>query len=46
LRTEAADSSDTSCSPLRPPKRMPTRSFFAIFQPFYAFAALCGSHPV
>src|ERR1035438_9682388 len=30
LRTEAADSSETSCSPLRPPKRMPTRSFFAI----------------
>src|ERR1700757_3462788 len=30
LRTEAAESSETSCSPLRPPKRMPTRSFLAI----------------
>ncbi len=29
-RTDAAESSETSCSPLRPPKRMPTRSFFAI----------------
>ena len=27
---EAAESSETSCSPLRPPKRMPTRSFFAM----------------
>src|SRR5438552_4355786 len=27
-RTEAAESSETSCSPLRPPKRMPTRSLF------------------
>src|SRR3974377_2274511 len=26
--TEAADSSDTSCSPLRPPNNTPTRSFF------------------
>ena len=30
FRIEAADSSETSCSPLRPPKRMPTRSFLAI----------------
>ena len=30
LRIDAAESSETSCSPLRPPKRMPTRSFFAI----------------
>src|SRR6266481_3369584 len=30
--TEAADSNDTSCSPLRPPKRMPTRSFAIPFQ--------------
>src|SRR5690242_6510377 len=28
LRTDAADSNDTSCSPLRPPNRMPTRNFF------------------
>src|SRR6185437_9025921 len=27
FRTEAADSNDTSCSPLRPPKRIPTRNF-------------------
>ena len=30
LKTEAAESNDTSCSPLRPPKRMPTRSFFMV----------------
>jgi len=30
FRIEAAESSETSCSPLRPPKRMPTRNFFAI----------------
>ena len=31
FRTDAADSRDTSCSPLRPPNRMPTRIFaFAI----------------
>src|SRR5690348_1909361 len=30
LRTEAAESSETSCSPLRPPKRMPMRSFFMV----------------
>src|SRR5579862_634734 len=28
LSTEAAESSETSCSPLRPPKRIPTRIFF------------------
>src|SRR5262249_23302266 len=28
LRTDAADSSETSCSPLRPPNRTPTLSFF------------------
>src|SRR6476661_4990921 len=28
FRTEAADSNETSCSPLRPPKRIPTLSFF------------------
>ena len=28
--TEAAESSETSCSPLRPPNRMPTRSFFMV----------------
>src|SRR5580704_4461874 len=31
-RTDAAESSDTSCSPLRPPNSMPTRSFFMTFQ--------------
>ena len=31
LTTDAAESSETSCSPLRPPKRMPTRSFFIVF---------------
>ena len=30
FRIEAAESSETSCSPLRPPNRIPTRSFFAI----------------
>src|SRR5919204_6465603 len=32
LKTEAADSSETSCSPLRPPNRIPTRSFFMKLQ--------------
>ena len=32
FRTDAADSNDTSCSPLRPPKRMPTRIFAMPFQ--------------
>src|ERR1700687_601355 len=32
LKTDAAESSEISCSPLRPPKRMPTRSFFIVFQ--------------
>src|SRR5579862_2224931 len=32
LRTEAAESSDTSCSPLRPPNKMPTRSFSMTIQ--------------
>jgi hypothetical protein len=31
LKTEAAESKEISCSPLRPPKRMPTRSFFILF---------------
>ena len=30
FRIDAAESSETSCSPLRPPNRTPTRSFFAI----------------
>ncbi len=29
FRIEAAESSETSCSPLRPPNRTPTRSFFS-----------------
>src|ERR1700693_3717060 len=32
LKTDAAESRETSCSPLRPPNRMPTRSFFMTFQ--------------
>src|SRR4029077_15688836 len=32
LTTDAAESSDTSCSPLRPPNRTPTRNFFITFQ--------------
>ena len=32
LKTEAADNSETSCSPLRPPKRIPIRSFFMTHQ--------------
>src|ERR1051326_4166669 len=32
LRTEAAESSETSCSPLRPPNKTPTRSFSMTFQ--------------
>jgi hypothetical protein len=28
LRTDAAESRETSCSPLRPPKSIPTLSFF------------------
>src|SRR5712692_5457678 len=32
LKTDAAESSEISCSPLRPPKRMPTRNFFMTFQ--------------
>src|SRR5215469_15329289 len=32
LSTDAADNNETSCSPLRPPKRTPTRIFFAIIR--------------
>src|SRR6202007_3347536 len=32
LTTDAAESNDTSCSPLRPPNRTPTRRFFMTFQ--------------
>ena len=32
LRTEAAERSETSCSPLRPPNRIPTRSFSMTLQ--------------
>src|SRR5215469_8535109 len=31
-KTDAAESSEISCSPLRPPKRIPTRNFFIEFQ--------------
>jgi hypothetical protein len=31
LKTDAAESNETSCSPLRPPNKMPTRSFFITF---------------
>src|SRR5271155_4352135 len=45
LRMEAAERRETSCSPERPPKRMPTRSFF--FDGFfvmygYKFLLVCG----
>src|SRR5258705_10563548 len=44
LRMEAAERRETSCSPERPPKRMPTRNFF--FAGFfvmdrYKFLLLC-----
>jgi hypothetical protein len=35
LRIEAAERRETSCSPERPPKRMPTRNFF--FAGFFSF---------
>jgi len=35
LQIEAAESRETSCSPLRPPNKTPTRNFFAI-RSFYA----------
>src|SRR5271168_2148236 len=38
LRMEAAERRETSCSPERPPKRMPTRSFF-----FGRFFVMCDS---
>src|SRR5271170_5702575 len=45
LRMEAAERRETSCSPERPPKRMPMRSFF--FAGFfvmdrYKFLLVCG----
>src|ERR1700726_3785532 len=49
LRMEAAERRETSCSPERPPKRMPTRNFlFAGFfvcffvMDSYKFLLLCG----
>src|SRR5258705_13728857 len=36
LRMEAAERRETSCSPERPPKRMPTRNFF-----FAGFFVVC-----
>jgi hypothetical protein len=39
LRTDAADRSETSCSPLRPPSKMPTQSFYIPF-PFARNARL------
>src|SRR6266853_4421922 len=36
LRMEAAERRETSCSPERPPKRMPTRNFF-----FSGFFVVC-----
>src|SRR5208282_89981 len=55
FKTDAADSNDTSCSPLRPPKRMPTRSFAITFQsgarrvsrqPQLWFGVEAGQYPV
>src|SRR5712672_1738499 len=43
LSTEAADSSETSCSPLRPPKRTPIFSFF-IRKPIYHGVTEARSH--
>ena len=45
FRMDAAESSETSCSPLRPPNRMPTRSFFAICR-CSAFVRAKRTHPV
>src|SRR6201988_2725296 len=45
LRTDAAESSETSCSPLRPPKRTPTRSFLAIAPEHNASRATCATVP-
>src|SRR5260370_42564161 len=42
LRTDAADSSETSCSPLRPPNRIPTRTFLAMAL-FHTIGALEAS---
>jgi hypothetical protein len=45
LRIEAAERSETSCSPLRPPKRMPTRSFFAMPLRLYGVLKMNRDHP-
>src|SRR5271170_7603198 len=45
LRMEAAERRETSCSPERPPKRMPTRNFFVagfFVMDSYKFLLLCG----
>src|ERR1700704_5092323 len=50
LRMEAAERRETSCSPERPPKRMPTRNFFFagffvvcfLVMDSYKFLPLCG----
>ena len=44
LRMESAESRETSCSPERPPKRMPTRSLFFVgffFMDSYKFLLVC-----
>src|SRR5258707_12667139 len=44
LRMEAAERRETSCSPERPPKRMPTRNFFSagfFVMDSYKFLLLC-----
>src|ERR1700677_5148689 len=44
LRMELAERRETSCSPERPPKRMPTRSFFFagfFFMDSYKFLLVC-----
>src|SRR5579864_1742625 len=48
LNTDAADRSEISCSPLRPPKRMPTRVFFMQIQCERAivFSSIAGLIPI
>src|SRR5580698_267773 len=44
MRIEAAERRETSCSPLRPPKRTPTRSFFTILVLILAGGAMSIVH--
>src|ERR1700679_35853 len=45
VRMEAAERRETSCSPERPPKRMPTRNFLVagfFVMDSYKFLSVCG----